>query len=206
MGRKRRTTTRGGRPRSVDVERYPNGRIKRAGIVDFGTERVQEMRSEITRRISPHASARRRDERLLGFPLGILFATGGIGWGDFCAGLRYAGLYAGFVGRGTVPEALSPLLQFAKEDKAAGVAQEPLDDDKIQARRKTHRDTKDDLIKACGRKAVDLLDDICIYQRAPRFMTQGRLLTLGDQRDKAALADALGTLAEWFGYEKREAA
>lgn len=142
------------------------------------------------------------------YPLGILYLRGAIMHGDYAAGMRFAGLYGAVWGKGQIRSHLEAVIY--------GLRGRDFDAADEARREKRLMELADELGQATAallalgtRRPYDILTNIAVYERPLRFMDTARTRTPGawaaDERDREALIEATGTLAELWKIERKAA-
>jgi hypothetical protein len=183
-GRKRRAALRYTTGKSV-------GRIVAPRDNDLGSELLQMQR----RALATDEHGNIGDMTMTSSALGALLTTGVITQEMHDAGMQYARLYAGVVGRVSPPA-------IVLDDDRAGRA--PDDDAEREARRA--RDEAlwrqaAETLKAVGSRAKTAVDNATVYNRRPRFL-ESDVVRPSDARDALALGAGLEALAQCFGMRK----
>lgn len=165
-----------GRPRKSGP-REANGRLQRAA--DPGSLRLQQLRAWF---------AQGGDPALTGYPLGVLLANQQISEAQHRAGCRYAWLHAMARGRPSVSALAFERLGRSHEGEWDEVRLAELTD-KLRS--------TEAVLSGAPTALRRILDDVAIYERAPRFMLPVRPAT-EDIREADRLFAALDLLARHF--------
>jgi hypothetical protein len=164
------------------IEMVKRGRVRRGP--DRGTDQAQAKRAAL---VGPTGDPVRAE-----YPLGVLLERGIIDEEMHTAGLRYAGRARAMLPRVNLRQASTPRLmtneaEATKESKWRHSCEALLD---------------------IGRAAKDAVDNLCVYERAPRWLlaqVNGWEPRKSDERERLALTLGLDALAK-MEFGQREVA
>lgn len=135
------------------------------------------------------------DVTLTYYPLGVLLTNGTVDRALHDAGVRYARLYCAVAGR------VSPPAVVLDDDRAGRAPDDTEEREKQRIRDGAALKSAAAELGAAGRHVKDVVDNVAVYGRTPRWMLPVRPRA-GDIRDADALIEGLECLARVFGYRR----